>query len=131
MNKTNEGADIQWETESLDSLYKWSEVGQTVTGLLLSKKKQKGDYGDYLLVDILTPTGEIAFACTKALTDELSKMQYQPNNTIVKIELTELKDTGKKEPFKKFKVLSAPATESRLQALGITVYATEAETEEF
>lgn len=111
--------DMDWEGESTDGLYKFDTVGQKVTGLLRQKKMVNGDYKPYMICDIQTADTELHVPCTSSLTDELKKIQYQPNTTIVEIELVELKPTGKKEPFKRFKVRSARATETRLAQLGI------------
>ena len=121
-------SELDWETESSDSLYKFENQGEKLVGLLIDKKMVKGDYNPYMVATILTKTGEVPFACTGSLTDELKKPQYVINATIIEVELTELKDTGKKQPFKKFKVRSARSTDARLAALGIQQFDMTAET---
>lgn len=119
MTKEQTTEETGWDHESTDGLYKFESVGQKVTGLLRQKKMVAGDYGQYMIIDVQTPETELHIACTKSLTDELKKMQYQSNTTVIEIELMELKPTGKKEPFKRFKVRSARATEARLASMGI------------
>lgn len=118
-----ETAADSWDGGSSDALFKFDKVGDSVTGLLLAKKFQKGNFGEYMIVNLLTKEGEIAVMCSKGLSEELKKPQYQDGGKIiVQISLTELKDTGKGNPFKAFSTRFAIATEQRLAAHGIKTF---------
>lgn len=121
-------AEESWDGGSSDALFKFANVGDTVTGLLLTKKMQKGTFGEYMIANLLTKDGEVAVMCSGGLTSELKKPQYQEGGKVIlQITLTELKDTGKGNPFKAFSTKFAVATESRLAAHGIKTFDGESE----
>jgi len=124
-------AEDNWDGGSSDQLFKFEKAGDTVVGLLLTKKMNKGNYGEYMVANVLTKDGEVAVMCSAGLASELQKPQYQEGGkVIVQMTLTELKDTGKGNPFKAFSTKFALATEARLAAHGIKTFDSETTTEE-
>lgn len=120
-----------WDGGSSDALYKFDTVGQSITGLILTKKMQQGINGDYMILNLLTKDGEVAVMCPSGLTTEMKKPQYQEGGkVIVQITHTDVKDTGKGNPFKMFSTKFGLATEARLAANGIKTFDGEATTDE-
>ena len=114
---------MDWEQESTGGeLYKWEEVGQKVTGVLVNKRVVKTKLGEMFLYDINTKDGELAVPATKSLRETMKK--YPANGSmIVEIEFTEEKEGNYPNPFKVFTVRSAKVSEERLTALGIDMLA--------
>ena len=130
MEDKNISAD-SWDGGSSDSLFKFAAEGDSITGLLLTKKTNKGNFGEYMVANLLTKDGEVAVMCPGGLSNELKKPQYQDGGrVIVMITLDALKDTGKGNPFKAFSVKFAVVTEARLAAHGIKTFDGAATTED-
>lgn len=122
-----------WDTESTGGeLYKFENIGDKVTGLLIARKNGKTKLGDADFYTILTKDGEKTFVPTKALGEDLSKFvrMYGIGKVILDVELTALKPGNFASPFKVFKVRAALSTESRLASHGIKMYDAESESEE-
>lgn len=115
------------------SLFKLDTIGQNIKGLIISKKIGKTKMGEAEFVTIQTAKEEITFIPTKALSDEIGKVLRQfggVGKVIVDITYVEDKPGNFASPFKVFRTRAGIATESRLSALGITTFDSEAETGE-
>lgn len=122
-----------WDQESSGGeLFKFDEVGTSLTGLLTGKKHGKTSIGDADFYTLLTKDGEHTFVPTKALGEDLAKYvrMYGVGKVILNIELTDLKKGAFASPFKVFKVRAALATESRLAQHGIPTFDQESNPEE-
>lgn len=117
---------MDWEQESSGGeLFKWTEVGQKVTGLLTNKRVVNTRLGAMSVYDILTSKGELAVPGTKSLNEQMRR--YPGNGTfIIEMEFTKEVKGNYPNPFKQFTVRAALVTDARLAALGIKVFNEEA-----
>ena len=111
-------------TEASDELFKFTEVGAVLSGLIVHHKNQVMDNGPANFYTLLTNKGEVTFIATSSLHEKLTK--FKLNEFLVKITFEESRPSkGSKQDFKVFSVKATPSTESKLAAMGIVVFSNE------
>lgn len=111
-----------WDTESSGGeLFKWTTVGQKVTGLYTNRRIVNTKLGAMTVLDLTTKDGDVVVPTTKSLLDQVKK--YPANGSlVVQVEFKEEKKGNFPNPFKVFVVRTASATEDRLKGLGIKMW---------
>lgn len=128
--KTEEEFDDFDQESNGGELFKFENIGDKLSGLIVNKKTGKTSIGNADFYTIQNKDGEKTFVPTKALGEDLTKFLRQYGGigkVIVGIELTELKKGAYASPFKVFKVRAGVATEARIAALGIQSFDEESE----
>lgn len=110
---------IKFTTVADGELYKWTEPGQKVEGLLQSYKNQSTSKGEGHVYEVKTKEGVVAFFAPSLLHQ---KLQTIPTGRVVSIEYLKEEKTNTGNTIKRFNVGHAEATEANLKVLGIEVF---------